>query len=173
MTAFDGDDEMSVVVKLEAVLEAMDLPQEWESFLDPETGEIVTISEDDRFALDGEDLTGLPEWQRESVIRIRRVLDSGRGLRLPDSYDIHEWDLMRRFSTSVEDPDDRGELLEAIHGKGAFRLFKVTIARLDLREEWFRYRDEALRRIAKDWLERHEVPFVEQGWNRGQLKSMS
>lgn len=156
---------MAAVVKLEAVLEAMDLPQEWEAFLDPETGEIVSINEDDQIVLDQDEdeWDDLPEWQRESVATIRRVLESGRALALPDSFDIHEWDLMRRFAASLEDPDESAELLNAIHGRGAFRLFKITIARLGLREPWFQYRDQAIRRIARDWLEAHGVPYVELG----------
>lgn len=153
---------MTVVVKLEDVLEAMDLPQEWQSYLDPETGEVVTVSEEDQHALeDDRELPVLPEWQQESISRIRRVLDSGRALALPDSFDIHEWDLMRKFSVTVEDPDHRGELLDALHGSGAFRLFKSTTARLGLRDQWFEYRDRALRQIARDWLEAHEIPYVE------------
>lgn len=154
---------MPVTVKLEAVVEALDLPREWESFLDPETGEIVSLTDDDRYAmeLDAEEFDELPDWQRESVARIRRVLDSGRALRLPDAFDVHEWEIMRRFSSFREDPDTRAELLDAIHGRGAFRLFKTTLARLGLRDEWYAYRDNALRDIARDWLEVHEIPFQE------------
>ena len=160
---------MAVPVKLEAVLEAMELPAEWEAFWDPETGKIVTVSEDDQMVLDDEDvdLDDLPDWQRDSITEIRAVLDSGRALRLPDSFDIHEWDLMRRFSSSLEEPDQRSELLDAIHGTGAFRLFKMTIARLGLRERWFEYRDDAVRRIAKDWLEDEGIPFLEDARNEG------
>lgn len=156
---------MPAVVKLSAVLEAMDLPREWESLLDPETGEIVWISDEDRYGLDREDddLVDLPEWQKESVEKIRRVVDSGRALRLPDAFDIHEWDLMRRFSSSIDDADQRDELLTAIHGKGAFRMFKMTVGRLGLREEWFRYRDAALRRIAVDWLDVNGIEYVDDG----------
>ena len=127
---------MGVAVKLDAIIDAMDLPEEWESLIDPETGEIVTISEDDRFILDqegdDEDLD-TPEWERESIERIRKVLDSGRAIALPGKFEIHEWDLMRRFSLWVEDPDESAELLKAIHGTGAFRLFKMTTDRLGLR----------------------------------------
>ncbi len=158
---------MGVPIRLEAVLEAMDLPTEWESFLDPATGKIVTLSEDDQAVLDDEDadVDEFPDWQRDSITEIRKVLDSGRALRLPDSFDINEWDLMRRFSSLLEDPEQRRELLDAIHGTGAFRIFKMSIARLGLRERWFEYRDNALRRIAKDWLETEGIPFVEDAIN--------
>jgi len=132
---------MGSVVKLEDVVEAMDLAGEWESYIDPGTGELVSITEDDRYVLGREEAgetVRMPEWHRESIARIRRVLDSGRALALPDSFDIHEWDLMRRFANSVEDSDASDELLRAIHGAGAFRLFKMTIGRLGLRDAWFR-----------------------------------
>ena len=157
---------MGVAVKLDAIIDAMDLPEEWESLIDPETGEIVTISEDDRFILDqegdDEDLD-TPEWERESIERIRKVLDSGRAIALPGKFEIHEWDLMRRFSLWVEDPDESAEMLKAIHGTGAFRLFKMTTDRLGLRDRWFEYRTEAMREIARDWLETNGIEYVEEG----------
>ena len=157
---------MGVIVRLEAVVDAMDLPGEWEAFLDPATGEIVTVSEDDRAFLDDEDEDGAdeaPEWQREAAAQIRKVLDSGRALALPDRYEVHEWDLMREFSLSVEDPRVGDELLRAIHGSGAFRLFRMTTERLGLREEWYRYRDEAMKEIARRWLEANGIEYSEGG----------
>ncbi len=158
---------MSAVVKLGAVVDAMDLPEEWESFLDPDTGEILTMTDEDRSILDGEEEDDedleMPDWQRESTEKLRSLLDSGRALALPGKLEIHEWDLMRRFARLVEGPDESTELLEAIHGTGAFRLFKMTIARLGLREQWFEYRDEALREIAREWLEANGVAYAEEG----------
>ena len=152
------------MVDLHAIVDAMDVPDEWESFIDPETGEIVTISEDERRILDGED--GVedvdhPDWQLEAIAKIRRVLDSGRALLIPGRFEIHEWDLMRRFSQSVDDPDQRAELLDAISGRGAFRLFKVTIGRLGLRARWFEYRGGAVRDTARAWLETNGIAYVE------------
>ena len=157
---------MGAAVKVEAVVDAMDLPEEWESLIDPETGEIVTISEDDRFILDHEDDSDdldTPEWQRESIAEIRKVLDSGRAIVLPGKFEIHEWEVMRRFSLSVEDPDESAELFRALHGTGAFRLFRLTTDRLGLRDRWFEYRAEEMREIARDWLEANGIEYVEDG----------
>jgi predicted Rdx family selenoprotein len=156
---------MGVAVRLDEILQAMEMPPEWESFLDPETGEIVTISEDGRIVLDREEdgeAVDVPAWQGESTARIRRVLDSGRALALPDSFDVHEWDLMRRFANSVEYADARDEILRAIHGTGAFRLFRMTVDRLGLRDAWFRYRDDSMRDLARAWLEEHGIAYVEE-----------
>ncbi len=154
---------MAIAVRLEDIVNAMEIPDHWQAYLDPETGEVVTVTDEDEMLLEKEDLgtDDLPEWQRESLESIRAILDSGRALALPDAFDIHEWDLMRRFAYLVEDPDQSAELLNAIHGRGAFRLFKMTTDRMGLREEWYRFRDEAVRQIARDWLMAHDIPFEE------------
>ena len=38
----------------------------------------------------------------------------------------------------------RQELLEAIHGAGAFRMFRSTIRRLGIEKSWYLFREEAL-----------------------------
>jgi len=44
---------MPSVVSISDIVAAMDLPnQDWESFLDPESGEIITVTEEDRRPLD-------------------------------------------------------------------------------------------------------------------------
>ena len=51
----------------------------------------------------------------------------------------------------------REELLDAIHGRGAFRSFRSAIRRLDVEDEWFRFRKLAFEEIAKDWLRAHDL----------------
>jgi hypothetical protein len=51
------------------------------------------------------------------------------------------------------------ELLEATHGVGAFRMFRSTIRRLSIEESWYRFREDALAEIARDWLGAHELPY--------------
>src|SRR5207248_3152956 len=45
-------------------------------------------------------------------------------LQLPTKFDVHEWAVMRDFSYSVQSDTIREDLLNAIHGTGAFRHFK-------------------------------------------------
>ena len=91
--------------------------------------------------------------------KVREVLGSKDFIPLPDKFEINEWSIMQRFAVSQPDPDHRDDLLNAIHGRGAFRLFKILLDRLKLREEWFRFRDEALEWIAIDFLEINEIPY--------------
>jgi hypothetical protein len=53
--------------------------------------------------------------------------------------DVHEWDIMRRFSQSEDEPVRN--FLDAIHGRGAFRVFRRTPEEIELRDEWFAYRE--------------------------------
>jgi Uncharacterised protein family (UPF0158) len=151
---------MPAEVSLQDIVEAMDLPNsEWEAFLDPDSGEIVTITDDDRSSLEEEEPEHLPEWQREQLPRIREVLESERFLRLPDPSEIHEWSIMERFCHSIDSPFARAQLLDAIHGTGAFRLFRSTLERLALLDRWYSFRGAAFEEIAREWLRAHGIPF--------------
>jgi hypothetical protein len=68
---------------------------------------------------------------------------------------------MRRFCRLRDDEAERDELLDAIAGRGAFRMFKSTIRRRGIEQEWYRYRDRALRRIAAEFLEAEGIPYVD------------
>lgn len=152
---------MSIVVSIQEVVAAMDVPSsEWQSYLNPETGEIVTVTDEDRRALESGDTdSDLPDWQQESLRKAREVEGSDRYLPLPDRFEIHEWSIMSRFCDTVEGPEARDELLGSIHGRGAFRHFHRTAGRLGIRDAWHRYRDSELERIARDWLEAHQVAY--------------
>jgi Uncharacterised protein family (UPF0158) len=153
---------MTVIVSLKEVVDAMDPPNdEWTSYLNPKTGEIVTVSDEEHRLVEDEELNeaDLPEWQRESLPKVREALESDDFLALPDKFEIHEWAIMERFSNSQSSARCRDELLDAIHGTGAFRSFRSAIRRLGIEDEWFRFRQSALEEIAKDWLEAHGVSF--------------
>jgi hypothetical protein len=149
-------------VKLSDVVEALDSPEEWECYLDRGTGDIITVTENEASYLDeAPELEDLPEWQRESVQRVRAALAAGDLIELPSKFDVHEWDVMRRFA-EAQSGAARNDLLDAIHGTGAFRLFRTGLARLGIREDWYRFRAEALKTIARDWLEANDIRFVEE-----------
>jgi hypothetical protein len=149
-------------VRLEDVVEALDMPEDWEVFLDPETGEIIAVTEEERFSLEAEeqDPDDLPDWEEDALAQARRAMASERMLQLPDRFEVHEWDLMRQFAESRA-PSESAELRDAIHGSGAFRMFRSTVDRLGLREAWYGFRGAAFERNAKEWLRGHGIAFVE------------
>lgn len=159
---------MGIIVRLEKIVEAMEYPEDWECYLDRNSGEIITVTENEAPYIEGgeegedADISDLPEWQRESIADVRRALQSADLVPLPDRFDIHEWSIMRRFADSQSE-SDRRELLDAIHGRGAFRAFRSALDRLGLRDEWYSYRDEVLEQIASDWLNEHGIRFTKGG----------
>ena len=151
---------MSKVISLREIISALEAASdECSSYLDPETGEIILVTEDDRAVVEGERLEEIPTWQREMMPKIRAALEGDRWLELPDRFDIHEWSIMERFSRRQDIERVRSELLDAIHGAGAFRVFRSAIRRLGLEQSWYQFRDEALADIARDWLEEHKLPY--------------
>jgi hypothetical protein len=152
---------MAAVISLREIIEAMELTSdESVSYLNPETGEIITVTEEERLFAEDESLDDdVPEWQREMLPKIRAALKGDLLLELPDRFDIHEWSIMDEFSRAQNSERVRRELADAIHGAGAFRVFRSAIRRLGLEQRWYQFRDEAVAKIARDWLEEHKLPY--------------
>ena len=106
------------------------------SYLNADTGEVVTVS-------------------REAT----SIVESDWFLRLPSKWDVHEWQIMDDFANSVEDHSIGNDLLSAIRGRGAFRYFRDVIHRHGIQEDWYAFRKEALREIAIDWLEENGLEY--------------
>ena len=152
---------MVSVISLREVVEALEtLSDDCVSYLDPDSGEIITVTEEERRLVEDESLDDVPEWQRELLLRIRVVLQSDRFLELPDRFDIHEWSIMGEFARGQDNDRIRQELLDAIHGAGAFRMFRGLIRRLGIEQNWYQFREKALTEIARDWLEEHKLRYT-------------
>jgi len=152
---------MGLPVSIRDVVEAIDLPNnDWQSYLNADTGEIVTVTDEDRRLVEhDEDADDLPDWQRDMLPKVRQALESDRFLELPGSFEIHEWSIMEDFGASLASEQLRGEVLDALRGRGAFRMFRSTIQRLGIEKDWYRHRDSAFERIAREWLEANGVPY--------------
>jgi hypothetical protein len=151
---------MAIVLSLRDIVDAIESQSnEGGAYLNPETGDIVQVSEEE-IALVEEEAADedLPQWQREAMPKIREALESGRFVTLPDRFEVHEWAIMERFSQE-QNERARKVLISAIHSSGAFRHFRGAVERLGLLDAWYRYREEALQQIARDWLEEHKLAY--------------
>jgi hypothetical protein len=152
---------MPPTVLLKDIVDALDVQfDESLSFLDLDTGQVETVSrellgEAEECADDEE--PDLPDWQIPEWEMAKRIAFSDRFKRLPTKFDVDEWEIMRDFADSVESERISEELLNAIHGAGAFRYFKDTIRRHRMEKAWYAFRAEALAQIARDWCEEHHV----------------
>jgi hypothetical protein len=105
-------------------------------YLNRRTGEFFAWNEDWSTPDEEEmDLSRYPEWQQAAIVLYREVCDSDDWVPLPSPFDLDEWDMMRRFCQDVESGRKREALLDSIQGRGAFRRFKDTAARLGLTEQ--------------------------------------
>jgi hypothetical protein len=156
-------EKMPATVLLKDIVEELEVQfDELPSFVDLDSGEVVSVSQD--LLRDAEDAESEDEaldilaWQEDEWTLAKRIaFHFDRFERLPSKYDVHEWDIMSRFADSVKDRRVAGELQDAIHCTGAFRMFKSAIRRLKVDQQWYAFRLEALEEIARDWCEEHGI----------------
>jgi len=157
------DQHSALRVKLSDLSEGMDFQSDGRSsFLNLTTGEVVSITDEElRAAEHDAPLEDFPEWQHDAMRIARDIVETEHYLPLPDRFEINEYSIMERFCLSVDDDDLRYDLCDAIRGRGAFRRFKDRVQVYGMAEDWYRYRDAALREIAMAWCEAHGIAFTE------------
>ena len=75
--------------------------------------------------------------------------------------DSHEsYSVMERFALSRPDGQSQ-RLRDALSMRRPFRMFKDTVDRLGIAEEWYAWRDEALLRHAEESLDFYGVDFID------------
>ena len=170
---FEGHEpDTKVIVSIKDVVDEMDVPSdEHSAFLNRHTGELVTLSSEELSAAeeDGE-IDDYPEWQIEMIIKAKEVLDSDDYLPLPSKFDIHEYHIMEKFCYSVADDKIRGALLDKIRGSGAFRRFKDALQLNGIEEDWYSFRQNALEKIAIDWLELNQILYAKNEVGEGSIQ---
>jgi hypothetical protein len=95
-----------------------------------------------------------------------RIASDSAYLRIEPVSSREQYRWMERFIPMVEDAALRGQLSQAIDGKGAFRRFKdVLIAFTAERERWFAFRSERLRVFMEAWLAANAMrPVARPNW---------
>jgi hypothetical protein len=153
---------MALPVNLKDIIEGLEFQSdEGSSHLNTATGEVVYVTEEElRAAEEEEPLNHFPEWQHDAIRIAKDIVETDHYLQLPDRFEIHEYSIMERFCLSIDDEDMRDDLCDAIRGRGAFRRFKDRMQLYGMAEEWYRYRDAALREIAVAWCEAHGIPYT-------------
>jgi hypothetical protein len=158
-----SDQPSALRVKLSDLIEGMDFQSdECSSFLNLTTGEVVSVTDEElRAAENDAPLEDFPEWQHDAIRIAGEIRETDHYLPLPDRFEINEYQIMERFCLSTDDEDMRVDLCDAIRGRGAFRRFKDRMQLYGMAEEWYQYRDAALREIAVAWCEEHGIPYTE------------
>lgn len=142
-------------VKLAALVEGMDMPgSPFLAFLNLETGEIVEVLEEyleTMEKVEGDELEEFMEDEEMKTAYDVLIDHCERYLALPGRYEIDEYEIMRDFCESLEDDELSEALCRAIRGRGAYRKFKDGIYEHGIAEDWYKFREEAFKEIAKNW----------------------
>jgi hypothetical protein len=154
---------MAVPVKLKDIVDELSFQSdEASSHLNTVTGEVVCITDEAFRAAEAEEpLDPFPDWMHDMLRAAKDILATDHYLALPTKFDVHEYRIMERFCSSVDDDDMRDALRHAIRGRGAFRYFKDTIHEYGIAEDWYRYHDAALRDMAIAWCEANGIAYTE------------
>ena len=141
------------VVPLAKVVEAVEMASyEGTQYLDVESLEIMGFPED--YSIYDED----------ELEKLEDKIDAGYGVRyfrLPEQYDIHDSRIVEAFIGSLPAGEASSQLSSAFHGRGAFRRFRESIRQYGLEQEWYEFRDEAYRQIARDWCDHYGIRYME------------
>ncbi len=143
-------------------------------YLDTETGEIVTLSEDimneakirlydDEFDeidedieyIDYDTIPDVPDWIIDEIDLTLEVLldESGRFIRIPERPSDKAYRSMSEFIRTIKDSELKERLLLALDGKRAFRKFKDIL--LDYpkeRKRWHGYNAKVMKNEICEWL---------------------
>ena len=153
---------MEARVKLSEIIEGLEFQSdESSSFLNTKTGEVVLMTDYAmRAAEENEPLEDVPDWERDLVAVAREILaETGEYIQLPTKYDIDEYSIMENFCTSLDKQEIGDILYDLISGSGAFRRFKDAIYKYRVEDEWFKYRDNAIKEIAIEWCRENNIKF--------------
>lgn len=80
-------------------------------------------------------------------------------IELPDRHRINDYHNMELFIETVDDDNTAEWLRNAIHGRGAFRMFRATLERFGLTEEWYDFLDRQHRILAIEWCEENGIEY--------------
>ena len=109
---------------------------------------------EDREFEDGEDSSGLPDWEKELVPVAEEIqAGSDRYKSLPEADSRESYHDMELFTGTVDDPSLRQRLEDALDGRGAFSRFRRVLDHHDAeRDRWYKFKDQAAARRVRDWL---------------------
>jgi hypothetical protein len=143
-------------------------------FLDLETGEVTTFSEqvlnviksrlyisdaeefgDEVEFVEFDEEPDITDWMDDEIeLALEILLDEDeRYLRIPERQSLTAYKSMADFTETVKDPFLKKELLNALNGKGAFRRFKdILIDYPKERKRWHGYNAKAMKKEIIEWL---------------------
>ena len=149
-------------VKIDDIIDAVEFDSDMtESYLNTKMEQVCTYTyEELQAAEENEDLSDSAEWYVEAVSRAKQYLENQDDyLPLPEKYDFNEYRIIEKFISNVAVPKQSEILSQAIQGKGAFRRFKDMLEKLELVDQWYKFREQKLREFVELWCKENKIDF--------------
>lgn len=155
----------NIPVKIDALVDELEVQiDDTFTYINTQTGEVITLSREEiRAAEDEIPLERFPEWQKENIRQAIKIIEDEEGVYVDYTLrnEYNEYEIMEEFIGSIDDELIRGELYEAIRGRGAFRRFKDAINDHDIDKRWYKYRNNKIRELVKEWCKDHNIDIQE------------
>jgi len=150
-------------IKLDDLIEQFEFANESsKSYFNKTTGDIHLIPEEvERYAEQNiEDDDFIPEWEKEIIPISKNIQQNPDNyIQLPNQFYINEYSIMKRFCLSLADEQLREAMYSSIKGSGAFQRFKNNIHHYGIADDWYKYKDDALKELAKKWCKENNIEF--------------
>ncbi len=102
---------------------------------------------------DGQIVSDLEELQDKKLDDLDDVIS------LPTQQERNDYGIMQDFIAQVDDQTAYEWLTNSIKGRGAFRMFRATLNRFDLTNEYYQFRDDAYEEIAINWCNEYGIEY--------------
>lgn len=147
---------------LEGVLESVEYDPMGEGpkgYVQRSTGQtFVFLSAELACARGEEPIEDLPEWQQELVADAEKMVKNPEDfVWLEPRTQSEVYEVMKGFCDSQKDQHLREDLLDCISGRGAFSRFQRGLAQYELQEEWYVWRQAAIRNYLRAWCEENAL----------------
>lgn len=131
------------------------------------TGEILNVQDDDFRIVEEDDfennIENYPKWQREHLKEVYDLLynDIDNYIALPNNFDIKDSDIMEEFIETISDSNKKYQLENCMWQKGMYRKFKDKLIDIGLENEYYKFYDEKLKKIAIEWCKENNLEYEE------------
>lgn len=102
---------------------------------------------------DGQIISDLEELQDKKLDDLDDVIS------LPTQQERNDYAIMEDFIAQVEDQTAYEWLKNSIKGRGAFRMFRATLNRFNLTNDYYQFRDDAYEEIAINWCNEYGIEY--------------
>ncbi|MCR4950821.1 MAG: GNAT family N-acetyltransferase [Solobacterium sp.] len=124
-------------VKIKEIVDAMDMnDQDTQAFYNSEAGSVVFLTRGRYY---------------DRMMNQANVISEDSLTPLPDRFEINDYHNMELFIEACDDETAAEWMRNAIHGRGAFRMFRAACERFHLLSDWYEFRERRHAETAVSW----------------------